>query len=184
MRYLVSIFFLLFIISCGHVETHKDYYQAEQTRFTQQATMMAAIAQSQKDLQAQQLQYASSHPLVQIINPDGTSVTVNQSVPAISTTSLEHVPVIAPAIQPREAPGEKAFINFTDKLAFFGLGWLLGDTVKSGFENAGHNTTTTAGTGISTNTIGGDVSIPTTTTTTTSTETMTGSTPTEPWPTE
>jgi len=184
MRYLISILFLLSIISCGHVETHKDYYKSEETRHIQHKEMMAAVAHAQAEIHKQTIEYAAAHPLVQIINPDGTSITVNQAVPQMNTANLERIPMSTAAIQPREAPGERFLMKLTDNAMVFGLGWIFGDTIKTGFENSGNNTTTSAGGSISTTNVGGDVSIPTTTTTTTNTETMTGSVPTESWPAE
>jgi hypothetical protein len=184
MRYLISIFFLLSIISCGHVETHKDYYKSEETRHIQHKEMMAAVAHAQAEIHKQTIEYAAAHPLVVITNKDGSSITVNQAVPQMNTTELERIPMSTAAVQPREAPGERFLMKLTDNAMMFGIGWLFGDMVKTGYENAGHNTTTTAGGSISTSNtnVGGDVSIPTTSTTTT--ETITGSAPVESWPVE
>lgn len=164
--------FILFV-GCGHVETHKDYYAAEQVRFIQHKETLTAIAEAQAKLQRQMIDYAAAHPLVKIKNPDGYEIVVNQAMPQFNTANLEHIPMPAAAMQPREAPGEKFAMKLVDNGMFFGLGWILGDTIKSGFENAGHNTSTTTTAGGPINTVGGDVSIPTTTTTTTDTVTNT-----------
>jgi len=182
MRYLISIFFLLSIISCGHVETHKDYYKSEETRHIQHKEMMAAVAHAQAEIHKQTIEYAAAHPLVVITNKDGSSITVNQAVPQMNTTELERIPMSTAAVQPREAPGERFLMKLTDNAMMFGIGWIFGDTIKTGYEQAGHNTTTTASGSISNTNVGGDVSIPTTTTT--NTETITGSAPVESWPTE
>lgn len=154
---------LIFSYGCGHVETYKDYYSTEQIRFQQHKETLAAVAASQAQIQQQMIEYAKDHPLVKIKNPDGTEIVINQSIPQTNLASLEHIPMPKPSPEPREAPGEKFLMKFTDNAMFFGLGWLFSDTIKSGFENSGHNTS--VGGNMTKTNVGGDLSIPTTTNT-------------------
>jgi len=157
---------LIFSYGCGHVETYKDYYSAEQIRFQQHKETLAAVAASQAQIQQQMIEYAKDHPLVKIKNADGTEIVINQSIPQTNLASLEHIQMPRPSVEPREAPGEKFLMKFTDNAMMFGLGWLFSDTIKSGFENAGHNTSTAVGGNMTKTNVGGDISIPTTTTNT------------------
>jgi len=161
----------LFFMACGHVETHRDYYTSESVRYQQHSKAIESLSTAQRDIYIKMLEYASQHPIVTISNPDGTVITVNQQLPPQPNINFEHISVPVAAAQPREAPGEKVLTKLVDGLTLFGVGYLIGDAVKSGFENSGHNVTTSTNAGGSINTVGGNFEIPTTTNTTTNTAT-------------
>ncbi len=171
---IVFLFILSFVLAgCGHVETHRQYYDAQKTRAEQHQLMMTEVANAQARMYEQALKYAQANPLVNITQPDGTKIIVNQMMPAPPASSLEHVPTVSAPEMPREAPGEKFAMKLVDGATAVTLGFFATDMIKTGFKEAGDVIST-----------GGDFSYgnmekPITTTTTTTTETTSTQTQTD-----
>ena len=175
---LLSMIFLLSILpSCGHVEAHRDYYNSETARFTQQAEIQKAIENGKVAAFQASLVYAEKNPLVDLTMADGTKIRVNQPMPMYQVASGGGQPIqMTGAVGPRATPGEVVAGKFVDSLAPLGFAYFGADVLKTGFKAAANSTTSISGSynQPGQNMAGGDLEIPTTTTTTTETITNSG----------